>query len=121
MKIFNFIFKLFKITLSVEENLIKEIITLMCLNDTTVILYSPIEDIYLLKNKKLDYYVEIISNSIKISNHKFQISRQIPLQIISIFTAIITDRITKNKNAIEEEIFINETVLLSKIISNLKP
>ena len=49
MKIFNFIFKLFKITLSVEENLIKEIITLMCLNDTTVILYSPIEDIYLLK------------------------------------------------------------------------
>ena len=70
-------------------------------------------------NKRMNYFVMVTSDIIKITNHKFYYTNQINLKFSDILVEKIKLAISRDRKKVEEEMFKNELNLLTDIDSNM--
>jgi hypothetical protein len=98
-----------------KEAQLKEIIQKLLNHPETIKLMDPITTHYYLDNKKLEYFVLVTYNFVKITNHKFYYTENINSRFGEDLEKIIKIAISKDRKKIEEEMFKNEQDLLTKI------
>jgi len=104
--------------LSEDNELLIEIITKLCDDPNTEFRMSPTEKYYGI-NDKLKYYVVACEDYVKITNHTFYLTKYGHIKQMTKVIDLIRDRIEKDRDELEEEIFKNEIALLTKISSNI--
>jgi len=102
-----------------KENQIFSIVLKMSNHKDTLILMDPLRDVYYMDNKKLNYFVLVSTDSIKITNHRFYYTNQICFKFGELLLEKIKIAISKDRKKIEDEIFKNEMNLLTDIDSKL--
>tara|TARA_R110000822_G_scaffold154576_2_gene294321 strand:- start:645 stop:1001 length:357 start_codon:yes stop_codon:yes gene_type:complete len=107
-----------KYQLSDKEKQIKDIIENLLNDSNTTKLMDPITSHYYLDNKKLGYFMVISYSFVKITNHKFYYTENISGRFSSEIEKSIRIAISKDRRRIEDEMFKNESDLLTKIQNN---
>jgi len=108
-----------KYKLSDKEIQIKHIIENLINDPVTVKLMDPITSHYYLDNKKLGYFILISYSIIKITNHKFYYTENISSRFSSEIEKSIQVAISKDRRRIEDEMFKNESNLLTNILKKV--
>jgi hypothetical protein len=108
-------FKLFKNKFTDKENQILDIINIFAQHPETSILTCPSTERYFLENKTLNYFIIISYRQLKITNHAFYYSNDIPGRVFDKLREIVVTEIKKQRDLLEQEIFSNENDLLLKI------
>jgi hypothetical protein len=98
-----------------KELKLKEIIQKLLNHPETIKLMDPITTHYYLDNKKLEYFLLVTYNFVKITNHKFYYTENINSRFGEDLEKIIKIAISKDRKKIEDEMFKNEQDLLTKI------
>jgi hypothetical protein len=102
-----------------KENQIFSIVVKMANHQDTLILMDPLREVYYMDNKRMNYFVMVTSDIIKITNHKFYYTNQINLKFSDILVEKIKLAISRDRKKVEEEMFKNELNLLTDIDSNM--
>lgn len=102
-----------------KENQIFSIVVKMANHQDTLILMDPLRDVYYMDNKRMNYFVMVSSDIIKITNHKFYYTNQIHFKFSDVLIEKIKLAISKDRQKIEQEMFKNELNLLTDIDSNM--
>jgi hypothetical protein len=102
-----------------KENQIFSIVVKMANHQDTLILMDPLRDVYYMDNKRMNYFVMVSSDLIKITNHKFYYTNQIHFKFSDVLVEKIKLAISKDRQKIEQEMFKNELNLLTDIDSNM--
>lgn len=114
MKIFNRPYNM-----NEKENQIFSIIVKITNHQDTLLLMDPLRDVYYMDNKKLNYFVMVSYDTIKITNHKFYYTNQISFKFSDVLIKKIKLAISKDRNRIEKNMFKNELDLLNDIDSKI--
>lgn len=104
---------------TVKEEQIQGILQKLLDHPETVKLMDPITNHYYLDNKALEYFVLVTYDFVKITNHKFFYTENINGKFGSELEKVIRGAISKDRRRIEDEMFKNETDLLTKIDQKL--
>lgn len=102
-----------------KEEQIQGILQKLLDHPETVKLMDPITNHYYLDNKSLEYFVLVTYDFVKITNHKFFYTENINGKFGSELEKTIRGAISKDRRRIEDEMFKNETDLLTKIDQKL--
>jgi hypothetical protein len=102
-----------------KEEQIQGILQKLLDHPETVKLMDPITNHYYLDNKVLEYFVLISYDFVKITNHKFYYTENINGKFGIELEKVIRTAISKDRRRIEDEMFKNETDLLTKIDEKL--
>ena len=105
--------------ISEQDRLLVEIITKMCEDEETEFRTEYDQDRYFGYNERLQYYVVVTDDYIKITNHDFYLSKYGHIKQMSNLIKLIRNRIHDDRDRFESEIFKNEVELLEKISLNL--
>jgi hypothetical protein len=101
------------------EQLLSDIVNLMCEQEDTDFMMAPTVGKYYVSNRRMEYYIVINDFGIAITNHKFSFERS----ITSTFSALLIKRVQKSmdidREAFERDVFRNQLDLLSDIKVNL--
>ena len=108
-----------KYQLSDKEKQIKDIIENLLNDPNTTKLMDPITSHYYLDNKKLGYFMLISYSFVKITNHKFYYTENISGRFSSEIEKSIRIAISKDRRRIEDEMFKNESELLTNILKKV--
>jgi len=108
-------FKVFKNKFTDKENQILDIINIFAQHPETSILTCPTTERYFLENKTLNYFIILSYRQLKITNHAFYYSNDIPGRLSDKLKELIVMEIKKQRDLLEQEIFSNENELLLKI------
>lgn len=117
MNLSNLFFKPYK--MNDKENQIFSIVVKMANHQDTLILMDPLRDVYYMDNRKMNYFVMISMDAIKITNHKFYYTNQLAIKFGDMLLAKVKLAISKDRMKIENEMFKNELNLLSEIDSKM--
>ena len=110
-----------KYQLSDKEKQIKDIIENLLNDSNTTKLMDPITSHYYLDNKKLGYFMLISYSFVKITNHKFYYTENISGRFSNEIEESIRVAISKDRRRIEDEMFKNESDLLTNILKKITP
>lgn len=102
-----------------KENQIFSIVVKMSNHQDTLILMDPLRDVYYMDNKRMNYFVMVSSDIIKITNHKFYYTNQINFKFSDVLIEKIKLAISKDRQRVEREMFKNELNLLTDIDSKM--
>lgn len=102
-----------------KENQIFSIVVKMSNHQDTLILMDPLRDVYYMDNKRMNYFVMVSSDIIKITNHKFYYTNQINFKFSDVLIEKIKLAISKDRQRVEQEMFKNELNLLTDIDSKM--
>lgn len=102
-----------------KEEQIQGILQKLLDHPETVKLMDPITNHYYLDNKSLEYFVLVTYDFVKITNHKFFYTENINGKFGTELEKVIRGAISKDRRRIEDEMFKNETDLLTKIDQKL--
>lgn len=108
------------ITLSEEEQLVKDIITSMLNNPKTLIEINPDDMSYLLSDLDKSYFIEVDSVGVKVTNHSFMLDKRMSSDVIDSMKNLIKTETTKRRSEKKEKIFQNGLNLLTTIKQNLE-
>lgn len=108
-----------KIKLTEEDKKIQEVVSAMLRNQNTLIEIDPSNMSYLLSNEEKQYFIDVDSVGIKISNHKFFRELHLESNKIDIIKKLISTEASKRRAEKREVIFKNGVDLLDNIINNL--
>jgi hypothetical protein len=102
-----------------KENQIFSIIVKMANHQDTLILMDPLRDVYYMDNKRINYFVMVSCDIVKITNHKFYYTNQISFNFSDVLIKKIKLAISKDRKKVEDEMFKNELNLLTDIESKM--
>jgi hypothetical protein len=102
-----------------KENQIFSIVVKMANHQDTLILMDPLRDVYYMDNKRMNYFVMVSTDIIKITNHKFYYTNQISFKFSETLIKKIKLAISKDRQRVEREMFRNELNLLTDIDSKM--
>lgn len=102
-----------------QEQTMLALISSMVSHRDCIIEINPDDFSYLVSLEELQYYLLIDSLGIKLSNHKFSISRKFSDRVIDKFKDVIKKETIKRRQAKVDSIFKNEMDLLTKINDNI--
>jgi|TARA_R110000822_G_scaffold207971_3_gene343924 hypothetical protein len=97
------------------EQLISDIVNLMCEQDDTDFMMAPIANKYYITNKRMEYYIVIYDFNIAITNHKFSFERSITSKFSGIILKRVKECMDADRDEFEREMFKNQLDLLSDI------
>ena len=97
------------------EQLISDIVNLMCEQDDTDFMMAPIANKYYITNKRMEYYIVIYDLNIAITNHKFSFERSINSKFSAIILKRVKECMDADRDEFEREMFKNQLDLLSDI------
>ena len=103
-----------------EISKIYGIVRSMCKHKGTKFLIAPISGTYYIQNKDLNYYIILSDDSIRITNHKFFITKSLALHENRKMVNYVRNHIETLRRGMEKEIFANESTMLNEIYENLK-
>ena len=123
MNIINYITNIIKPKYKMGETevLISDIVNLMCDQEDTDFMMSPIVGKYYITNKRMEYYIVINDFHIAITNHKFSFERSISDKFSTIILRKVKECMNIDREAFEKEVFRNQLDLLSDIKFSLMP
>lgn len=97
------------------EQLLSDIVNLMCEQEDTDFMMAPTVGKYYVSNRRMEYYIVVNDFGIAITNHKFSFERS----ITSAFSAILIKRVQKSMDIdraeFEKDVFQNQLDLLGDI------
>ena len=96
------------------------IVRAMCNNKNTKFLIAPVSHTYYLENKPLHYFVVLDESGIRITNHKFFITKSLTGTESNKIIGYARSRIEILRKDMEREIFANESNMINEIYENLK-
>lgn len=108
-----------KVSLTIAEEFIQEVIVAFLNNPHTVIDVNPDDMSYMLLDDYNSYYFAIDNEGIKLRNHEFFVDKRLELNKIDILKGIIKAETVKRRVAKKEQIFQNEIDLLTRIKNRL--
>jgi hypothetical protein len=97
------------------EQLISDIVNLMCEQEDTDFMMSPIVGKYYITNKRMEYYIVISDFYIAITNHKFSFERSITSKYSAIILQKVKECMDIDRAAFEKDVFRNQLDLLNDI------
>jgi hypothetical protein len=102
-----------------KEEQILNILQKLLEHPDTVKLMDPITVHYYLDNTALDYFVLVTHDFVKITNHKFYYTENVNTRFSMELEKIIKLAISKDRKRIEDEMFKNQSDLLTSIYQKL--
>jgi hypothetical protein len=103
-----------------EISKIYAIVRAMCKNKGTKFLIAPVSGTYYLQNKDLDYYIILGDDGVRITNHKFFITKSLTSSEANKMVNYVRNHIENIRRNMEKEIFANESTMINEIYENLK-
>ena len=103
-----------------DTSFIYKIVRAMVKHPDTKFLTAPISHTYYLENKKLDYFVVLDGECIRITNHKFYASKSLRGSDGEKMINYVKNHIENIRKEMELEIFQNQHALYRNIYENLK-
>lgn len=97
------------------EQLISDIVNLMCEQKDTDFMMAPISNKYYISNRRMEYYIVLNDFFIAITNHKFSFERSISSNFSSILIKRVHQSMDTDRQAFEKEVFRNQLDLLGDI------
>ena len=106
--------------MSEDTKFIYAIVRAMVKHPGTKFLTAPISQTYYLENKKLDYFIVLDLESVRITNHKFYASKSVNTSDGDKMVSYVRSHIENIRKEMEKEIFQNQHALYKNIYENLK-
>ena len=101
------------------EQLLSDIVNLMCEQEDTDFMMAPIVGKYYVSNRRMEYYIVINDFNIAITNHKFSFERSITQKFSEMLINTVEKCMDVDREAFERDVFRNQLDLLSDIKVNL--
>lgn len=106
--------------MSEDTKFIYAIVRAMVKHPGTKFLTAPISQTYYLENKKLDYFIVLDLDCVRITNHKFYASKSVNSSDGDKMLGYVRRHIENIRKEMEKEIFQNQHSLYKNIYENLK-
>jgi hypothetical protein len=114
------IFKnLFKHTLTEQEQQFIDIVAKLLEHPKTSLRMTPLTDKYFIINEQKHYYILLKNDGIQITNGKFSFNKSLHPKAYSMVIENIHNHIEESRQALEEKLFKNETLMLDAVLNNL--
>lgn len=97
------------------EQLLSDIVNLMCEQEDTDFMMAPTVGKYYVTNKRMEYYIVVNDFNIAITNHKFSFERSISSNFSTILINRIQQSMDIDRAEFEKDVFQNQLDLLSDI------
>jgi|694.fasta_scaffold108630_7 hypothetical protein len=97
------------------EQLLSDIVNLMCEQEDTDFMMSPGFGKYYVSNRRMEYYIVINDFYIAITNHKFSFERSISSNFSTILINRVQESMDIDREAFEKDVFRNQLDLLEDI------
>jgi hypothetical protein len=97
------------------EQLLSDIVNLMCEQEDTDFMMAPIVGKYYVSNRRMEYYIVISDFNIAITNHKFSFERSITQKFSEMLINTVEKCMDVDREAFERDVFRNQLDLLSDI------
>ena len=97
------------------EQLLLDIVNLMCEQEDTDFMMAPTVGKYYVSNRRMEYYIVINDFGIAITNHKFSFERSISSNFSTILINRVQQSMDIDREAFEKDVFRNQLDLLSDI------
>mgnify|MGYP003658240013 CR=1 FL=1 len=101
------------------EQLLSDVVNLMCEQEDTDFMMSPIVGKYYVSNKRMQYYIVINDFNIAITNHKFSFERSICTKFSTLIIKKVKLCMDVDREAFERDVFRNQLDLLGDIKTSL--
>ena len=101
------------------EQLLSDIVNLMCEQEDTDFMMAPTVGKYYVSNRQMEYYIVINDFGIAITNHKFSFERSITSTFSTLLIKRVQESMDIDREAFEKDVFRNQLDLLSDIKVNL--
>lgn len=111
--------RFFKYTPTTQEQQFIEIVNKLLDHPKTSLKMTPLTDKYFLINEPNHYYVLLKENGVQITNTKFSFSKSIHPKAYDIIVNNIHSHMEVNRQALEDKIFVNETIMLETVLNTL--
>ena len=111
--------KFFKYTPTTQEQQFLDIVDKLLLHPKTSLRMTPLTDKYFLINEQKHYYVLLKENGIQITNSKFSFCKSLHPKAYDMVIETIHSHIEKHRQALEDKLFKNETIMLDTVLNNL--
>lgn len=103
-----------------DASFIYKIVRAMVKHPDTKFLTAPVSHTYYLENKRLDYFIVLDGEGIRITNHKFYASKSLTTSDGEKMVNYVRNHIEGIRKEMEKEIFQNQHALYRNIYENLK-
>jgi hypothetical protein len=97
------------------EQLLSDIVNLMCEQEDTDFMMAPTVGKYYVSNRRMEYYIVINDFGIAITNHKFSFERSISSNFSTILINRVQQSMDIDREAFEKDVFRNQLDLLEDI------
>jgi hypothetical protein len=97
------------------EQLLSDIVNLMCEQEDTDFMMAPTVGKYYVSNRRMEYYIVINDFGIAITNHKFSFERSISSNFSSLLINRVQQSMDIDREAFEKDVFRNQLDLLEDI------
>jgi hypothetical protein len=97
------------------EQLLSDIVNLMCEQEDTDFMMAPTVGKYYVSNRQMEYYIVINDFGIAITNHKFSFERSISSNFSSLLINRVQQSMDIDREAFEKDVFRNQLDLLEDI------
>jgi ribonucleotide reductase beta subunit family protein with ferritin-like domain len=112
--------KFFKYTPTQQEQQFIDIVNELLEHPKTSLRMTPLSNKYFLINEQKHYYVLLKDNGVQLTNSKFSFAKSIHPKAYDIIIENIHTHIEADRQALEDKLFMNETKILSTVLTNLK-
>lgn len=107
------------IVLTTDEKKVEEIISSMLSNEDTLIEINPDDMSYMLSDEKHQYFVDVDSVGITVTNHTFYLDARLTSGKIDLYKNMIKKETVRRRVIKRDKIFKNRMDLLDNIITKL--
>jgi len=97
------------------EQLIYDIVKLMCEQKDSDFMISPLTNKYYISNDRMEYYIVIYDFNVAITNHKFSFERSITNKYHTLLVDMVNQYMDRDRENFEKDVFRNQLDLLSDI------
>lgn len=108
-----------KVVLTDDETKVREIISAMLASEDTLIEVNPDDMSYMLSDEKHQYFVDVDSVGVIITNHTFYLDARLTSGKIDLYKTMIKEETVRRRTIKKERIFKNRLGLLDNIITKL--
>jgi HKD family nuclease len=112
--------KIFKYTPTEQEQQFIDIVDQLLEHPKTSLKMTPLTDKYFIINEPNHYYVLVKESGIQITNSKFSFAKSLHPKAYNMIVDRIHEYMEVNRQALEEKLFVNETLMLNSVMNALK-
>jgi hypothetical protein len=110
----------FKYTPTQQEQQFIDIVAELLEHPKTSLRMTPLSNKYFLINEQKHYYVLLKDSGVQLTNSKFSFAKSIHPKAYDMIIENIHTYIETDRQALEDKLFMNETKILSTVLTNLK-